>query len=79
MDNEVQHWINRYMDAYLIVTRQVAARIKDSIAAETTNDQYQILRLINAQEQCTSTYLAESFAWVKAPLLQSSTDWCKRV
>lgn len=68
MDNEVQHWINRYMDAYLIVTRQVAARIKDSIAAETTNDQYQILRLINAQEQCTSTYLAESFCVGKSSI-----------
>ncbi len=68
MDDEVQHWINRYMDAYLIVTRQVAARIKDSIAADTTSDQYQILRLINAQKQCTSTYLAESFAVGKSSI-----------
>lgn len=68
MDDEVQHWINRYMDAYLIVTRQVAARIKDSIAADTTSDQYQILRLIHAQKQCTSTYLAESFAVGKSSI-----------
>lgn len=68
MEDELQHWINRYMDAYTIVTRQVAARIKDSIAADTTNDQYQILRLINAQEQCTSTYLAEAFCVGKSSI-----------
>lgn len=68
MEDDVQHWINRYMDAYLIVTRQVAARIKDSIAADTTNDQYQILRLIHAQNQCTSTYLAESFCVGKSSI-----------
>ncbi|WP_339290708.1 MarR family transcriptional regulator [Paenibacillus sp. FSL E2-0201] len=68
MEDEVQHWINRYMDAYMMVTRQVAARIKDSIAADTTNDQYQILRLINAQEQCTSTYLAETFCVGKSSI-----------
>lgn len=67
-DDEAQQWINRYMDAYLVVTRQVAARIKDSIAADTTNDQYQILRLINAQKQCTSTYLAENFAVGKSSI-----------
>jgi DNA-binding MarR family transcriptional regulator len=68
LDDDVQHWINRYMDAYLIVTRQVAARVKDSIAADTTNDQYQILRLIHAQGQCTSTYLAESFCVGKSSI-----------
>lgn len=68
MEDDVQHWINRYMDAYLMVTRQVASRIKDSIAADTTNDQYQILRLISAQEKCTSTYLAESFCVGKSSI-----------
>lgn len=68
LEDDVQHWINRYMDAYLVVTRQISARIKDSICDATTNDQYQILRLINAQEQCTSTYLAESFAVGKSSI-----------
>ncbi|MDF9842959.1 MULTISPECIES: MarR family transcriptional regulator [unclassified Paenibacillus] len=60
MNEEAEHWITRYVDAYLIVTRQISARIKERIAEGLTTDQFLILRLIKAQEQCTSTYLAES-------------------
>ncbi|MBT2291671.1 MarR family transcriptional regulator [Paenibacillus albidus] len=68
MTEEAARWINRYLDAYLIVTRRINAQIRDSIAAGLTNDQYLILRLINGQELCTSTYLAESFAVGKSSI-----------
>lgn len=68
MNEEASHWINRYIDVYLVVTRRINAQIRDSIAADITNDQYLILRLINGQELCTSTYLAESFAVGKSSI-----------
>ncbi|WP_236329294.1 MarR family winged helix-turn-helix transcriptional regulator [Paenibacillus auburnensis] len=60
MDKEAEQWINRYLDAYLVVTRQVSTRIKERILEGLTNDQFMILRLIKGQEMCTSTYLAEA-------------------
>lgn len=68
LKEEAQHWINRYVDAYLVVTRQINARIRDSIAEGLTNDQFIILRLINSQELCTSTYLAEAVAVGKSSI-----------
>ncbi|MDQ0193216.1 MarR family winged helix-turn-helix transcriptional regulator [Paenibacillus wynnii] len=68
MNKEAQHWINRYMDAYLVVTRRINAQIRDSISEELTSDQYLILRLIQGQELCTSTHLAESFAVGKSSI-----------
>ncbi|MCL6603611.1 MAG: MarR family transcriptional regulator [Paenibacillus sp.] len=68
MNKEAQHWINRYMDAYLIVTRRINAQIRDSISEDLTSDQYLILRLIQAQELCTSTHLAEAFAVGKSSI-----------
>ena len=68
MNKEAQHWINRYVDAYLVVSRQINARIRDSIAEGLTNDQFIILRLINSQELCTSTFLAEAVAVGKSSI-----------
>jgi len=68
LNNEAQHWINRYMDAYLIVTRRINAQIRDSISEELTSDQFLVLRLIQGQELCTSTHLAESFAVGKSSI-----------
>lgn len=59
MKEETKGWIRRYLDAYVIVTRQIAARIKVRIPEGLTNDQFTILRLIHGQIQCTSTYLAD--------------------
>lgn len=60
MNKEAEQWINRYLDAYLVVTRQISSRIKERIAEGLTSDQFLILRLIKGQELCTSTYLAEA-------------------
>ncbi|AIQ52397.1 MarR family winged helix-turn-helix transcriptional regulator [Paenibacillus sp. FSL R7-0331] len=60
MNEEAQHWINRYIDAYLVVTRQISVRIKERIPEGVTNDQFLILRLIKSQKLCTATYLAEA-------------------
>lgn len=68
MNQEADHWINRYVDAYMVVTRQISARIKDRIPEGLTNDQFLILRLINSQELCTSTYLAEAVAVGKSSI-----------
>lgn len=68
MNKEAEHWINRYVDAYMVVTRQISARIKDRIQEGLTSDQFLILRLINSQEDCTSTYLAEAVAVGKSSI-----------
>jgi DNA-binding MarR family transcriptional regulator len=68
LNEEAEQWINRYLDAYLVVTRNISAQIRDSIDDGLTNDQYLILRLIDGREQCTSTYLAESFAVGKSSI-----------
>lgn len=68
MKEDARHWINRYIDAYLNVTRRINAQIRDSISEDLTSDQYLILRLIDGQELCTSTYLAESFAVGKSSI-----------
>ncbi|WP_042200736.1 MarR family winged helix-turn-helix transcriptional regulator [Paenibacillus camerounensis] len=68
MNEEAQQWINRYVDAYLIVTRQISARIKERIPEGVTNDQFLILRLIKAQRLCTATYLAEAVSVGKSSI-----------
>ncbi len=60
LNEDAERWINRYVDAYLVVTRQINARIKERMAEGLTSDQFLILRLIKGQEMCTSTYLAEA-------------------
>lgn len=68
MKEEAEHWINRYLDAYMVVTRQISARVKERIPEGLTNDQFIILRLINSQELCTSTFLAEAVAVGKSSI-----------
>ena len=68
MDKEAEHWINRYMDAYLVVTRRINAQIRESISEDVTSDQYLILRLIKGQKLCTSTHLAEAFSVGKSSI-----------
>ncbi|WP_151734711.1 MarR family winged helix-turn-helix transcriptional regulator [Paenibacillus tengchongensis] len=68
MNEEAEKWINRYIDAYGIVTRQVSSRIKERIPDGLTNDQFSILRLIRGQEHCTSTYLSEAVAVGKSSI-----------
>ncbi|MHA6532431.1 MarR family winged helix-turn-helix transcriptional regulator [Paenibacillus sp. BAC0078] len=68
MNKEIQLWIDRYVDAYMIVTRQIQAQIRESMTEGLTNDQFQILRLINSQEPCTSTFLAEAVAVGKSSI-----------
>ncbi|MFD1775093.1 MarR family winged helix-turn-helix transcriptional regulator [Paenibacillus rhizophilus] len=68
MNDEAREWINRYIDAYQIVTRRINARIRESIDEGLTSDQFQILRLIDGQPRCTSTYLAEAFSVGKSSI-----------
>lgn len=68
MNNETAQLINRYLDAYQIVTRRIGVRIREGIAEGVTSDQFTILRLIHGQEKCTSTYLAEAFCVGKSSI-----------
>ncbi|NQX43918.1 MarR family transcriptional regulator [Paenibacillus tritici] len=68
MKKDAEEWINRYVDAYMVVTRQINARLRDIFGEGLTNDQFLILRLIAGQEQCTSTYLAEAVAVGKSSI-----------
>jgi MarR family transcriptional regulator, organic hydroperoxide resistance regulator len=68
LKKDAEEWINRYVDAYMVVTRQINARLRDIFGEGLTNDQFLILRLIAGQEQCTSTYLAEAVAVGKSSI-----------
>lgn len=68
MNKDAEVWINRYVDAFMVVTRQINARLRDIFGEGLTNDQFLILRLIDGQEQCTSTYLAEMVAVGKSSI-----------
>ncbi|BCG59024.1 MarR family winged helix-turn-helix transcriptional regulator [Paenibacillus sp. URB8-2] len=59
MNDEARQWIYRYIDAYHIVTRRINAKIRESIDEGLTSEQFQILRMIDGQPRCTSTYLSE--------------------
>lgn len=68
MKKDADEWINRYVDAYMVVTRQINARLRDIFGEGLTTDQFLILRLISGQERCTSTYLAEAVAVGKSSI-----------
>ncbi|MDT3425594.1 DNA-binding MarR family transcriptional regulator [Paenibacillus forsythiae] len=68
MDDEIKQWIHRYINAYQLVTRRIDARIRESMDVGLTSEQFQILRLIDAQPRCTSTYLAEVFCVGKSSI-----------
>ncbi|WP_339224675.1 MarR family transcriptional regulator [Paenibacillus sp. FSL H8-0332] len=68
MKKDAEEWINRYVDAYMVVTRQINARLRDIFGEGLTTDQFLILRLISGQERCTSTYLAEAVAVGKSSI-----------
>ncbi|WP_025689865.1 MarR family winged helix-turn-helix transcriptional regulator [Paenibacillus zanthoxyli] len=68
MDDEIKQWIYRYIDAYHIVTRRINARIRESIDEGLTSEQFQILRLIDGQPRCTSTYLSEALCVGKSSI-----------
>lgn len=68
MEEETKQWIDRYMGAYLRVTRRINAEIRDHLGESLTNDQYQILRLVSSMNPCTSTQLAEVFAVGKSSI-----------
>ncbi|WP_340023144.1 MarR family transcriptional regulator [Paenibacillus sp. FSL K6-1096] len=68
MKKNAEEWINRYIDAYRVVTRQINAKLRDTFGELLTSDQFLILRLIGAQEKCTSTYLAEAVAVGKSSI-----------
>lgn len=68
MKKDAEEWINRYVDAYRVVTRQINAKLRDTFGDLLTSDQFLILRLIGGQEKCTSTYLAEAVAVGKSSI-----------
>lgn len=68
MKKNAEEWINRYIDAYRVVTRQINAKLRDTFGELLTSDQFLILRLIGGQERCTSTYLAEAVAVGKSSI-----------
>lgn len=68
MKKNAEEWINRYVDAYRVVTRQINAKLRDTFGELLTSDQFLILRLIGGQEKCTSTYLAEAVAVGKSSI-----------
>lgn len=68
MNDKARQWIDRYVDAYLLVTRRINAQIREQLGEDLTSDQFQVVRVINGTEQCTSSHLAEMLAVGKSSI-----------
>ncbi|WP_054956431.1 MarR family winged helix-turn-helix transcriptional regulator [Paenibacillus dakarensis] len=55
-----ESWINRYIEADMMVSRRILADTREGIGVDLTREQYQVMCLINNNEQSTSTFLAEN-------------------
>ena len=62
MNDKARQWIDRYVDVYLLVSRRINAQIREQLGEDLTSDQFQVVRLINGMDRCTSSYLAEALA-----------------
>jgi DNA-binding MarR family transcriptional regulator len=60
--------IDRYERATLVVTRRMAALLRDTIAGDLTLDQYNIIRHINRRRMCTATELSEIYCVGKSAI-----------
>jgi len=68
LNDKARQWIDRYVDAYLLVTRRINAQIREQLGEDLTSDQFQVVRVINGTEQCTSSHLAEMLAVGKSSI-----------
>ncbi|MFD1178070.1 MarR family winged helix-turn-helix transcriptional regulator [Paenibacillus puldeungensis] len=68
MDHESKRLIERYMEAYFVVTKRMHAEIQEGIQDDITMDQFQVLDYISRHERCTSTELADVFAVGKSSI-----------
>lgn len=68
MNDKTKHWIDRYLDVYQLVTRRISAEIREHLGEDLTNDQFQVLRLVNSMPQCTSSQLADTLAVGKSSI-----------
>jgi DNA-binding MarR family transcriptional regulator len=60
--------IERYETASLAVTRRMAALLRDTLAADLTLDQYNILRYIKQRRGCTSSELSDAYCVGKSAI-----------
>lgn len=68
MNDKAKQWIDRYLDVYQLVTRRISAEMREHLGEDLTNDQFQVVRLINSMPQCTSSQLAETLAVGKSSI-----------
>ncbi|GAB6926484.1 MarR family transcriptional regulator [Paenibacillus sp. JCM 10914] len=68
MNDKAKQWIDRYVDVHLLVTRRINAQIREHLGEDLTNDQFQVVRLINSMTHCTSSLLAEQLAVGKSSI-----------
>lgn len=68
MDHESKRLIERYMEAYFVVTKRLHGEIQEEIQDDITMDQFQLLDYMARHERCTSTELADVFAVGKSSI-----------
>ncbi|MGG1878987.1 MarR family transcriptional regulator [Paenibacillus cisolokensis] len=68
MDDKVKEWIDRYVNVHSFVVRRINARIREELGETLTDDQYQIMLLINDIPKCTPSQLAEMFSVGKSSI-----------
>lgn len=66
--DQLKSLIERYETASLAVTRRMTALLRDTLAADLTLDQYNILRYIHRRRSCTSTELADVYCVGKSAI-----------
>lgn len=66
--HQLKSLIERYETASLAVTRRMAALLRDTLAADLTLDQYNILRYINRRRSCTSSELSDAYCVGKSAI-----------
>lgn len=58
---DLADWYNRYMEASMLVTRRMNEEMLEEAPGNMTSEQYQILRYIFKNGECTSTELSDTF------------------
>ena len=65
---DAKRLINRFLDSWLAIEREMGSVVRRQMQEDLTNDQYYVLQTIMQRGPCTSSELAETFKVVKSSI-----------
>lgn len=65
---DYQRFMERYMAAHFVVTKNISIRVGELTNDELTKEQFNMLGMIHERQSCTSTELAEVFMVCKSSI-----------